>query len=261
MATAEPRRIKQGRLPYEAPTATVRTRKAAYEAPTATVRTDRSGRTNIDAGLTQAQKTALAREEARINRIPIGREETVVVDENGNVNPLGAPTLRSGTRRRGNATITYAEFDSRRVPADSILIHNHPGYIGSAQGLASQVGNAFTGQDLETAATTNVKEIRAIAKGYTYSLKRPAGGWPSGTAMKRDLDRLTQRYYTETMDSIRTRRLIGIASGRGDYYGGDEEYARNVNDRANVMAKSRAMREVAKKYGLKYTRKAHGYNK
>lgn len=261
MASREPGRIRNKKLPYEAPSTTVKARKAAYVAPTVTVRTDRSGRTNTDAGLTQAQKTALAREEARINRIPVGREETVVIDENGVVNPLGPPTLRSGTRRRGNKTITYAEFDMRRVPENSIMIHNHPGFKGSGNGLASRVGNTFTGQDLETAAAVNAKEIRAIARGYTYSIKRPAGGWPSGYAMKRDLDTLSNRYLSEYQDAVKTRRMFGIVSGRGDYHGGDDTYSRNVNDRANVAARARAMREVAKKYGLKYTRKAHGYNK
>lgn len=52
-----------------------------------------------------------------------------------------------------------------RYAIDKVVTHNHPS------------GSSFSGTDLKTAVILNQKEIRAVGKEYTYSMKRPAGGW------------------------------------------------------------------------------------
>lgn len=51
------------------------------------------------------------------------------------------------------------------IPENSILTHNHPS------------NSSFSSADIKTSVKSNVSEIRAVGRTYTYSLKRPKGGW------------------------------------------------------------------------------------
>lgn len=66
-------------------------------------------------------------------------------------------------------------FDTKKVPPNSILTHNHPRSLG-ASGIM-RIGNSFSSADIVSAVRTNAKEIRAVTPTYTFSVKRPKGGW------------------------------------------------------------------------------------
>ena len=66
-------------------------------------------------------------------------------------------------------------FNAKDVPQNSILTHNHPRALGKT-GMRA-IGNSFSIDDIRTAVATNAKEIRAVTPTYTFSMKRPKGGW------------------------------------------------------------------------------------
>jgi hypothetical protein len=67
---------------------------------------------------------------------------------------------------------------------DQVVTHNHPrGWEFDASNPRSK-GSSFSPEDLDLAATADVAEIRAVSRGYRFSMKRPTQGWP---------DRLTMR--------------------------------------------------------------------
>lgn len=71
-----------------------------------------------------------------------------------------------------NGNIVYSEKGGKKSvrfygqkTVDAVVTHNHPS------------GSAFSGADLKNAVKFNQKEIRATGKEFTFSMKRPAGGW------------------------------------------------------------------------------------
>lgn len=91
-------------------------------------------------------------------------EKLVALDAAGNV-------VLEKTGGRSSVTITGEQM--RRLK-DSVLTHNHP------------VGLSFSNADIATTVKADLREIRAVGVGqpYTYSLKRPEGGWPRNLAQR-----------------------------------------------------------------------------
>ena len=65
------------------------------------------------------------------------------------------------------------EIPGRLVPMleDAVFTHNHPS------------GGPFSAADIFVAAEGNVLEMRAVGGRYTYSLVRPANGWPDASLL------------------------------------------------------------------------------
>lgn len=60
-----------------------------------------------------------------------------------------------------------------------IVTHNHPGQ--DSKGMQrSDNGGSLSRNDIFGSIANNAKEIRAVTSTYTYSLKRPSGGWRMG---------------------------------------------------------------------------------
>ena len=53
-----------------------------------------------------------------------------------------------------------------RLETNKVMTHNHPGPDAP-----------FSSSDLRDAVKFNTKEIRAVSRNFTYSMKRPKGGW------------------------------------------------------------------------------------
>lgn len=84
------------------------------------------------------------------------------------------------------------------IPKDSIITHNHPRALGKS-GIKA-IGNSFSVNDIAVAVKNNVKEVRAVTPTYTFSLKRPKGGWSVS------VDDLVTQY--KAVKSERGRSLI-----------------------------------------------------
>ncbi len=123
------------------------------------------------------------------------------------------------------------------IPENSILTHNHPRSIGK-KGIL-KIGNSFSGEDIRTAVNCNAREIRAVTPTYTFSLKRPKGGW--GVSAKRAYD-------------------IWKAANDAVYKSNDKHlrkrgYSQTAIDRATTAHYHQVMKMVADELGWKYSKK------
>lgn len=144
---------------------------------------------------------------------------------------------------KGNIIVSFGgkgaqvKFEANKVPKDSILTHNHPRGIGKT-GLAS-IGNSFSEQDILSAITTNAKEMRAVTPLYTFSLKRPKGGWGVD---KKTFSKEWSKAHRETLRDF--NNYISGSSNKKQAY-----------ERANALHFHRVMQRVSKKFGWYYSKK------
>ena len=91
--------------------------------------------------------------EGEIKNSPI--ERNAIFDDKGNL-----------LFKNDNGTTNSVSFKGAESKMkDNIYTHNHPS------------GSSFSTDDYVVAATYNLKEMRVVTKGVTYSLKRPKSGW------------------------------------------------------------------------------------
>lgn len=222
--------------------------RAEYRRPEVTgVKYDRSAERDTEAGLTPEQIRTLLAEEDRWRTAFGGRYEIAgVVGQDGTLNPRGNPMVRRSRYGRieeaqhGTAEKVTTRVDRR--PADSIFTHFHP-RSRSDLGLGQRIGISLSGPDIGNAVRLNHSAVRAYTGSYVFSLQRPAGGWPvSGDKIEREWTAAYERETREMLDFI----------NRGNFT--NEEKAVRMG-RLNALASHRATKEVAKRYGLRYTRR------
>lgn len=129
------------------------------------------------------------------------------------------------------------KFDGKKIPANSILTHNHPRSLG-ATGIRA-IGNSFSVQDIASAVAADAKEIRAVTPTYTFSLKRPKGGW-GGTVKQVAQD------FTKTHEKVRREMFEYLHR---------TDWNNDAVARAEVTHFHRVMSYMSKKYGWNYTKK------
>ena len=220
--------------------------RAAYVSPRVTsVKTDRSAKNNINGGLTEAQRAAVTAEETRVRKYKT--EYAAVIDKDGKV-----------THRVNSGNAHHVSFEG--IPhsdfKDAVIIHNHPGKgqreaFGNT--LATRVGSPLSGQDLVFAAATDAAEIRATTYsgdggGYTYSVRRPKGGWPSMTV--RELKNLQARTRNKGQ-TIANNEFMRVTLNPSNNYTTD----RQRRSRAELMAQWKSIQDMAKALGTTITRK------
>lgn len=144
------------------------------------------------------------------------KNETIVI-----FNDDGTVAFRKDGTRMG---VTY---DGRKS-TDKVVTHNHPGPDAP-----------FSSTDLKTAVEMNQKEIRAVSRNYTYSMKRPKGGWGSvkPEAVMRTYGTI-KRQVAKEWDS----RISSASSGAGVR----TEYFKSQIE---------VQRRIAKKYGWSFSYK------
>lgn len=128
-------------------------------------------------------------------------------------------------------------FDPKKIPANSILTHNHPRSLGES-GIR-RIGNSFSSDDIRSAIRVNAKEMRAVTPTYTFSIKRPKGGW--GVSV----DEATKAF----VDANRT------VSKQGRNYLNQTKWNKSNIARAKVTHFHKVMKMLAKKYGWDYSKK------
>lgn len=128
-------------------------------------------------------------------------------------------------------------FDGKKIPANSILTHNHPRSLGKS-GIR-RIGNSFSSDDIMSAISVNAKEMRAVTPTYTFSIKRPKGGWGvSADKVKRAYSyanmKVTKQMYKYLDQTKRNESSIA---------------------RAEVTHYHKVMKILANKYGWDYSKK------
>ena len=193
-------------------------------------KTDRSHLHNTDGDLNRQEAFRINQLESKIRNRKT--EKAYIVGNNGEV--LGESV--SGSRSRARLRVT----DLMKAK-DAIMTHNHPNAeMGGT--LAAQIGLPFSHTDLERAVEFDMKEIRAVTPNYTYSIRRPEGGWGD------------KREVMHQLSNWNIDRTVNF----NQYI--NSSYRRNADrketwDRANVGGQWAAWRKTAKALGWTITRK------
>lgn len=131
----------------------------------------------------------------------------------------------------------HVRYDPKKIPPNSILTHNHPRSLGSS-GIR-RIGNSFSSEDVGTMIGTNAKEMRAVTPTYTFSVKRPKGGWGvSAKEARKEFDKATDTVKKQSYEYL---NKIG--------------YENHNTARAEVTTFHKVMKILSKKYGWNYSKK------
>ena len=195
---------------------------------TPTVRIGYEVNHNTEAGLTDAQKTAILDREEKIRR---NRDESMHVYNDSGKEVFFAQG--EGPKVRLKRTELAA---AKAALKDNVYTHNHPRSIGKI-GVRS-IGNAFSPQDVNTAVWGDARELRAVTPRYTFSMKRPAGGWGMTENQAKNLFAQAKR----------------TVAGKGRDYLNKQGWDQTSQDRANALLSHQVNKEFVrlakKKYGV-----------
>lgn len=200
---------------------------------TITKKTDRSYLRDTEKGLNKQESFTVSKLESKIRNRKT--EKAYVVDANGKVSAESYASSHKSAAFRRN--------DLERARG-GVLTHNHPteGANSALRGtLAGRIGLPFSAQDFASAIEYDLKEIRAVTPTYTYSVRRPKGGWGNYSDIAKDLRKLHSDAY------------IGYHEYRDRHRG---KLPNNQSqDRANVGVQYSLVKNLAKKYGWEFTRR------
>lgn len=128
-------------------------------------------------------------------------------------------------------------FNPKEIPHDSILTHNHPRSL-DAKGIR-RIGNSFSDADIVSAVKVNAREMRAVTPTYTFSVKRPKGGWGvSPSEAKKAFADANRKVFNQ-------RHKYLEKTG----------YNESNIARAEVTHFHKVMKVLSKKYGWDYSKK------
>lgn len=169
------------------------------------------------------QSVLSAERSIRMNRY----ESIIGIDDGGNIL----------LKKRGGKTGVYVDISEGKKLKDAVITHNHPRALGKSGILA--IGNSFSGEDLHLAVYYNAREIRAVTPTYTFSMKRPKGGWGvSPDKVIKEQRRISNEVRTEYMKYVLERKLSVTAA-----------------DRAEVMHFHEVNKRLAKLFGWNYSKR------
>jgi hypothetical protein len=120
---------------------------------------------------------------------------------------------------------------------DLIMTHNHPSALG--QTGYRGIGHSFSPDDMVLALKFKAKEMRAVTPNYTFSFKRPQGGWgTTQAAVRRAFIRAEERVVAEGQYYYERARMTDVAN---------ERYMATFWHKVNKI--------VAKEFGWNYSKK------
>ena len=187
-----------------------------------------AGRDGYSAGLTKA----LSERETEIRTK--GTERITAFDENGN---------KLYENNKGFVGAVSLPKDIKSLE-NSVITHNHPEFKKSKR--RSDEGGSFSSDDWNVMTLANAKEMRAVTRNYTYSMKRPKNGWGVTTDFRDGIKRSWQSAWIPTERKIKVAREKYIAN-----YKGDKEVARR---RSFAVLYHQINREAARQLGWEYSK-------
>lgn len=135
---------------------------------------------------------------------------------------------------------TKKEIHLGFAPANSIVSHNHPTERGEENALLT-----FSAKDLQYAVDHNVKEMRAVSKNHTFSMKRPHSGW--GEKAQRES---IQKLYDKIQDNIIRRNSKAV---RKVFDKKGARVAKKLYLQLEDKVVHETITQVAKHFGWNYT--------
>lgn len=205
-------------------------------------KTDRSYLHDTESGMNRQEAFKVSQLEAKIRNRKT--EKGYVVGSNGEIIAESVS---------GNAS--SARFLTRDLAKtkDAILTHNHP-TEGANSGLhgtmAGRIGVPFSPQDIRNAVKYDQKEVRAVTPTYTYSIRRPKGGWGDKQKIFSELNALDATYSGKM--NVYAFRTAANAKRQGNL---TRQRAQEISDRANVGIQFSAIKKFAKDNGITFTRR------
>ena len=201
------------------------------------VKTDRSYQRDTEKGMNKQESYTVNKIEAKIRNRKT--EKGYVIGSNGQI--------IAESHRSGRQSATFYASDMKK---DAIVTHNHP-YVGNRGArlfdtMAGRIGVPFSMGDVNNAVSSDLKEIRAVTPTYTFSLRRPKGGWGDREKINRALSEYNNSMMREVGRYVQNQRN----SSRSSY-----QRAKEVSDRANVGVQYSAIKKLAKQFGWEFTRK------
>lgn len=201
------------------------------------VKTDRSYQRDTEKGMNKQESYTVNKLEAKIRDRKT--EKGYVIGSDGRI--IGE-SLKS--------TRQSAAFNPKDLKKDSILTHNHP-YVGNRGAklfgtMAGRIGVPLSSRDVANAVTFDLKEVRAVTPTYTYSIRRPKGGWGDTQKINQAIRDHERELMGEVIKYTTSQRKSAISSWRR---------AMEVSDRANVGLQYGALKKLAKQFGWEFTRK------
>lgn len=193
-------------------------------------KTDRSYLRDTDSGMNRQEAFRVSQLEKKIRNRKT--EKGYIIGSDGNI--IGE-SIRSTRNSAGFRTIDFLKSK------DAILIHNHPNATMGGT-MAARIGLPFSDVDVENAVRFDQKEVRAVTPNYTYSLRRPKGGWGDKEAIYKAL----REWNTEMRKNYNDYKY-SKARRNGDY--------RETFDRGNVGGQWSAWKSFMKKTGMIITRR------
>ena len=151
---------------------------------------------------------------------------------------------------------------------DKIVTHIHPAEdrVGG-KGIARDIGTTLSCTDLLWAAQNGVREMRAVATGYVYSMRPKSGHdwgkWGQGLKLKPNM---TQQEAEKVYNNIKAytreynyylneyKRIF--LNGKGGVFAKRFQSTNfaTTEARYNIASQDYAMRKLAEKYGWRYQR-------
>lgn len=110
--------------------------------------------------------------------------------------------------KRGQAYRVSFSDDEVIQMKDKIMTHNHPRGWKIKPNHITHIGSSFSDSDLVSAVHADVLEVRAVTPVYTFSMKRPAGGW--GVTYQTVFDtyrKLEDDVRKELWQAVRAKRI------------------------------------------------------
>lgn len=142
--------------------------------------------------------------------------------------------------RNDNGDATSVSFkEGIQFMKDNIYTHNHP-FVPDHPN-ASRF-SSFSEGDWVAAVIYNVKEVRAVANGVTYSLKRPKTGWGM---VGKDKQGIIGVAFSDAKRSVTARLKYYVMNYKGN--------RQKALDRADQVMSHMVNKMVAKKLGYEYT--------
>lgn len=120
---------------------------------------------------------------------------------------------------------------------DLIMTHNHPASLGASGYM--RIGSSFSMDDMVLAVKFKAKEMRAVTPTYTFSIKRPKGGWNATQAA-------VKRAYAKAQEQVLSE---------GQDYSDRVGYSQTVDNRYTITYWHKVNKLVAKEFGWNYTKK------
>lgn len=194
------------------------------------VRTDRSHLHDTDSGMNKQEAFRISQLEQKIRNRKT--EKGFVIGSNGEI------LAESRRSTRNSATFYVRDLEKAR---GGILTHNHPNadLYGT---MAGRIGLPFSSDDLLRAVSYDMKEVRAVTPTYTFSIRRPKGGWGDKQKINETMRQWNRDFNRGIEDYINSK--ISKGGSRAEAY-----------DRGNVGVQWSAWKKAMKDLGITVTRR------